>query len=333
MFCELFSQQLSALAYYFVRILRFPLLEEFGHYLDSRLNTTDSEGDEGEIFSKLIQNLPLDLATLKLEDDLNIINLDGQKVAIESADLPGIFTVDNSGKISVDWMADAGSYKGELAIFSLTGMENLTPGSTEYIKEASRRALSNTTEGYVILADTTEGARFNGELGESNYNSGDYQGINDFNFTPGTKVAFLLVPVGTVKQVFDNPTVEDKYRPLFSIATANPQGKTHLGQLEAGTFGWEDIRFDDDTDADYNDIIVHVQGLSGEVTSIEQLISSQRDWLTTKTAQDIISLVKGDEIGSENVIAPVINVHLVNDSGEDNKDLITKVISKKENTS
>jgi hypothetical protein len=96
-------------------------LEEFGHYLDSRLNTTDSEGDEGEIFSRLIQNLPLDLATLKAEDDLGSLNLDGQEIAIEKAAEAGIFTVNSSGKISVDWMADAGSYQGELAIFSLKG--------------------------------------------------------------------------------------------------------------------------------------------------------------------------------------------------------------------
>jgi hypothetical protein len=300
-------------------------LEEFGHYLDSRLNTTDSEGDEGEIFSKLIQNLPLDLETLKLEDDLKIINLDGQKVAIESADLPGTFTVDNSGKISVDWLADAGSYKGELAVFSLNGMENLTPGSTEYIQEAARRALSNTTEGYVVLSDTAAGARLNGELGERNFNRGDYAGINQFNFTPGTKVALFLVPVGTVKQVFDNPTGEDELRPLFSVATANPEGKIHLGQLTEGTFGWEDIRFDNDTDADYNDIIVHIQGLSGFVTPIEELVSDQRDWLNSETAQEIISLVQGEPIDSDSLgtVNPVVTVHLANDSGSDSKDLIT----------
>jgi RHS repeat-associated protein len=298
-------------------------LEEFGHYLDSRLNTTDSEGDEGEIFSKLIQNLPLDLATLKLEDDLKLINLDGEKVALEAADLPGTFTVDNSGKISVDWMADAGSYQGELAVFSLNGMENLTPGSTEYIQEAARRALSNTTEGYVVLSDTAAGARVNGELGERNFNAGDYAGINQFNFTPGTKVALFLVPVGTVKQVFDNPTAEGELRPLFSVATANPEGKTHLGQLTAGTFGWEDIRFDNDTDADYNDIIVQIEGLSGEVTPIEELVSDQRDWLNSETAQEIISLVEGESIDSENRVNPVVTVQLANDSGSDSQDLIT----------
>jgi superfamily I DNA and/or RNA helicase len=39
MFCELFSQQLSALAYYFVRILRFPPIEEIAE----ELGTTTEE--------------------------------------------------------------------------------------------------------------------------------------------------------------------------------------------------------------------------------------------------------------------------------------------------
>ncbi|MFA9202183.1 MAG: DUF4114 domain-containing protein, partial [Candidatus Nanopelagicaceae bacterium] len=300
-------------------------LEEFGHYLDSRINTSDSEGDEGEIFSKLIQNLPIDLATLKLEDDLHTINLDGQKTAIEASDLPGVFTVESSGQISVDWMADAGSYQGELGIFSLAGMENLTPGSSEYIQEAARRALSNSPEGYVVLSDGSKGAKFNGKLDESNHNSGDYQGIREFNFTPGTKVAFFLVPVGTVQQTFEKPTAEAESLPLFSLATANPEGKTHLGQLESGIFGWEDIRFDQDTDADYNDIIVQVKGLSGEVTPIEQLIAPQIDWLNSQTAQDIVNLVKGESIEptSEGTLIPVISVNLKDDSGSNHQDLIT----------
>ncbi|OKH30228.1 hypothetical protein NIES2119_31335 [[Phormidium ambiguum] IAM M-71] len=71
------------------------LLEEIGHFLDSRINAFDAAGDEGAIFSSVVQDVELDestLQTLKTEDDSAIINLDGKVIQIEqdgltSADL------------------------------------------------------------------------------------------------------------------------------------------------------------------------------------------------------------------------------------------------------
>ncbi|MBE9080097.1 cadherin domain-containing protein [Romeria aff. gracilis LEGE 07310] len=48
------------------------LLEELGHYIDSRLNSVDSAGDEGAIFAALVQGRALsdaDLSNLRSEDD------------------------------------------------------------------------------------------------------------------------------------------------------------------------------------------------------------------------------------------------------------------------
>ncbi|MFM6310927.1 MAG: DUF4114 domain-containing protein, partial [Dolichospermum sp.] len=116
----------------------------------------------------------------------------------------------------IDFLADSGSYHNEMAIFSLQNMDNLTPGSVDYIKEAARRALSNSPSGYTVIIDINEGAKFAGELGETNKNDGNYSGLKTFNFTPGDKIAFMLVPEGTVKQVFDNPSAGNSQRPLFS---------------------------------------------------------------------------------------------------------------------
>ncbi len=52
------------------------LLEEYGHYVDGLLNSTDAPGDEGAIFAELVQGNSLDVATLevlKAEDDSKII--------------------------------------------------------------------------------------------------------------------------------------------------------------------------------------------------------------------------------------------------------------------
>ena len=64
------------------------LLEEMGHYIDSQLSPDDSPGDEGAIFSSLVQNQTFgsaELLELRNRDDSNIINLNGQTIAIEQS--------------------------------------------------------------------------------------------------------------------------------------------------------------------------------------------------------------------------------------------------------
>lgn len=64
------------------------LLEETGHYIDSKINVKDAAGDEGDIFSRLVQGQTLDfgqLLALKAEDDTAIINLEGKDVLIEQS--------------------------------------------------------------------------------------------------------------------------------------------------------------------------------------------------------------------------------------------------------
>ena len=61
---------------------------------------------------------------------------------------PGTFLVENAdGQVKFDYQFDGGYYEGELGIFSLSGMEALTRGSPEFIAEAARRVLTNSTEG------------------------------------------------------------------------------------------------------------------------------------------------------------------------------------------
>lgn len=70
------------------------LLEEIGHAIDIQLNNIDSPGDEGEIFSVLLQGetlKPERLQQMKTEDDTADIILDGRNIQIEQA------TVSDSG--------------------------------------------------------------------------------------------------------------------------------------------------------------------------------------------------------------------------------------------
>ena len=273
------------------------LLEELGHYVDSQINQQDAAGDEGAIFAKLVQNQSFqagELAALKAEDDHGIlgikdINGQNQSIFVEHADTLGVFVVGATGKISIDFLADAGSYRSEMALFSLQGMETLTAGSEAYIKEAARRALTNSTLGYVAILDPNEGAKFSGELGEGNKNDGGYAGAKVLNFAVGDRLAFMLVPQGTVQEVFNNPNADGNKRPLFSISNANPNNATQFGQLVSGAFGWEDLRIDQGTDADYNDIVFQVKGATGAATDLGALIAAGKDWRNLPTAQEIIS--------------------------------------------
>ena len=63
------------------------LLEEAGHYFDKTLNTTDSAGDEGNIFARLALGEVLAgdvLQQLKLEDDRSTIAYNGQYIEVEN---------------------------------------------------------------------------------------------------------------------------------------------------------------------------------------------------------------------------------------------------------
>ncbi|NET00826.1 MAG: DUF4114 domain-containing protein [Sphaerospermopsis sp. SIO1G1] len=200
-------------------------------------------------------------------------------------------------------------------------MENLTPGSVEYIQEAANRVISNSNLGYIVIRDPSEGARFNGELGESNKNQGDYLGVQTYNFTPGVRVAMMLVPQGTIQEVVNNPNLGGNKRPLFSISEANPNNAVQLGELVSGTFGWEDLRNDGNTDTDYNDIIFQVQGLTGGVTDLNQVINPNRDWTNTSLGQEIITFAS--ETDNLDLTSPEITASLFDDSGLSNGDNIT----------
>ncbi|MEM7760212.1 MAG: hypothetical protein AAF298_19105 [Cyanobacteria bacterium P01_A01_bin.40] len=66
------------------------LLEEYGHYIDSQINSVDTPGDEGAIFSALVRGEELtvnELQNIKNEDDRAIVIIDGLATEIEQAKL------------------------------------------------------------------------------------------------------------------------------------------------------------------------------------------------------------------------------------------------------
>ncbi|MEC4868939.1 MAG: PA14 domain-containing protein, partial [Jaaginema sp. PMC 1078.18] len=193
----------------------------------------------------------------------------------------GYFTVGETGQVSIDFLYDGGGYRGELALFSLEGMAQFEPGSEAFIAEAANRALSNSEWGRIVISDELEGAKLSG-LGEwePNFNRGEYQGIKTFSMRPGDLLGAMLVPNGTVQQVVDQPSVGGSTRPLFSLATANPEDGFQVGQIadvtgEGHIFVFEDLRIDGQSDRDYNDLIFQIKGATGKAIHVDEVIEPQ----------------------------------------------------------
>ena len=209
----------------------------------------------------------------------------------------GIFTVEATGKVSIDYLLDGGRYRGQLAMISLKGMEKFVPGSEEFIKEAASRALSNSEKGHIVINDLTEGSRFFGLPSEDDPNEGAYLGVKTFAMTAGDEIGIMLIPNGTVKSVYDNPNSGGDLRPLFSMVTANPNEAFHLGQIaditgEGNTFAMEDLRFDSGTDKDYNDLIFQVRGAKGKAALMDDLVDPDKDWRKTDLGQALVAYAK-----------------------------------------
>ena len=286
----------------------------------------DSEG-----LAASIENLAAAESLSEPLDPIAFIdNLDTTEVAANLTNATfdsGVFTVGESGEVSIDFLFDGGAYRGELAVFSLEGMEDFEPGSDAFIQEAAQRALSDSELGYIVISDRSEGARFSGELGERDWNRGPYLGVKTFEMRAGDEFGLMLVPHGKVEQVEGNPGIGGSQRPLFSMATANPDDAFHVGQIaditgEGNSFIWEDLRVDHNrSDGDYNDLIFQIRGATGEAIDLDEVINPELDWRDSELGQELIEFIKGEPtLDSE---PPQIEAELANDSGISSSDLLT----------
>jgi Ca2+-binding RTX toxin-like protein len=106
------------------------LLEEIGHFVDARINTSDSAGDEGAIFAELVLGNSLDAATLqalKAEDDKAIIKVNGENVLVEQANPSGTPNNDNIPGTSGDDFIQG--LAGDDTLSGLGGNDQLSGGS------------------------------------------------------------------------------------------------------------------------------------------------------------------------------------------------------------
>ncbi len=106
------------------------LIEEIGHFIDGVLNAEDSIGDEGALFSELVQGHTLsatEIISLQSEDDRALVTINGQQLWVEQANVTG----DNSnnvlnGTASNDVISGLG---GNDTLSGLEGNDRLVGGS------------------------------------------------------------------------------------------------------------------------------------------------------------------------------------------------------------
>jgi hypothetical protein len=212
------------------------------------------------------------------------------KITVQQADCKprqGAFTVGSSGKVSANLLGSYAGYNAQVGVFSLTGMENLKPGSAEFNKEAARRILSNSTQGHIAVSNSHSGAKYTGNLGEGSSSQGAYADGPSLDMTPGDKIAVMMVPNGTIQQVLDNPSIDGDKKPLYSINEANPTGGTNFVELPSNKniFSFEDIRLDGNSDKDYNDVIFQLKGVENSNISA----APDLGWTKTSQYQDLVS--------------------------------------------
>jgi len=244
--------------------------------------------------------------------DVTLSNGQNATVAIKTTSEPypyssGVFTVDTTGIVKIDWLYDGGKYQGEFGIFNLAGMENLTPGSSEFIAEAVKRVLSNFDQGYLVFSDLQEGARFSGILGGEvrDWNTGDYKGVKSLTMKPGSQFATMLVPNSTFASLAQNPaTTDTNKRPLFSLVSSNPVYGMYLGQMADVNGMGKAYSYEDKdaatSDKDFNDLIVMITGATADLPSIDDLKSQVvtrakrdgTDWRTSELGRAILEHVE-----------------------------------------
>jgi hypothetical protein len=242
------------------------------------------------------------LYTAKLTVSDAVGNLASGTVKILVSDFKsGVFIVEDTGIVKIDWLYDGGRYQGEFGIFNLAGMENLTPGSPEFIAEAVKRVLSNSDQGYLVFSDLQEGARFSGLLGGEvkDWNAGQYKGLKSFAMPAGTQFATILVPNSTFASLAQNPATEDtNKRPLFSLVSSNPAYGMYLGQMAdingmGRAYSYEDKNAET-SDWDFNDLIVQITGAESSLPSLDSLLK-----LLLQPERDVINAIAASRTGEQ----------------------------------
>lgn len=242
--------------------------------LIGKVNGLEKVGENFKINSNLWSQNQQDLnLNFRNGDSITIKNFFSSEGKIENLVLQNqleSYQVSESGQIKVNFLVDGGKNKNSLGIFSLDGLENLEIGSQEFIEAATMRVKSNSELGHIILNENQESALFDPQ--RILFKTEPYFGEKSFQMQAGTKVALMLISDNTL----DN---------IFSIANSE---NDRFAEFKTGSDGYL-MAIEDAGDADYNDLIINIQGLKDQYNNVDLPSSNNIEWLENNYLQEISS--------------------------------------------
>ena len=200
------------------------LLEEIGHFVDAKINQTDSAGDEGAIFAALVQGQNLDVETLRIlkaEDDHSIITLNNQQIDIEQANTTLSFPGVSGG--SVTWADYNGDGKQD---FLLTGYTSSQYFYTGYISKLYKNTGNGFTEDTTISLPSVS----DGSVTWADYNGDGKQDLllTGYSYNTGSGSSYISKLYKNTGNGFTEDTtvsLPDVYNGSVTWADYNGDGK------------------------------------------------------------------------------------------------------------
>ncbi|MGK7898689.1 MAG: FG-GAP-like repeat-containing protein, partial [Xenococcus sp. (in: cyanobacteria)] len=175
-----------------VKAVRDLILEEYGHYVDATINSVDAAGDEGAIFSGLVQGETFtdsELQQLQLENDKAIITLDGEEIAIEQREA------------SVNNLPESLKIKGDLTNLHIGDFNG--DGKDDFLRQEKGSADNDNVRTADIFLSNGNGGFSRIGLPESFKIKGDLTNLHIGDFNGDGKDDFLRQEKGS----FDNDNV------------------------------------------------------------------------------------------------------------------------------
>lgn len=218
--------------------------------------------------------------------------------------MKAFFFVDQNGQIKIDFLYDGGQYtQGEVGIFSLKGMDLYETGSEGFIREAVRRATSNSTDGYVVVKDAEESALYSDDNNilywEPNFNGGAYQGEKTYEMNAGDAFGFVLTSNGSLDDVLTGERLTNYNRPIFSMSAANLNNNIQVADVLTGSqgtiIGFEDVVLQNGSNRDYNDFVIALEGVQSiGISNIENVMAHYHNWVNTGLGNEILNHFNSD---------------------------------------
>ncbi len=280
-----------------IEVIAQVITEEFGHFLDAQINKIDSQGDEGDIFARLVFNqslTPEELNSLKAENDHGIIQFNDQFINIEKSafeltnNIGETLAVTEDTTLVFQWTQREAQYNNEVGIIVFDNPEGKING------------ISPQAAGYFQKILTSEKSKVIFGKGNS---AGNWKQID---LKAGDYVGFYLVQNASSSEYLNNP---NSINIFSSITSVNTDNFDHVSSTNLGNniyrFNWEDLT--GGGDKDFNDVVFNVfeKGFKAGINNT-QTVSLTVEFLSNEAAyiNEIGFYLVDDIKGNINGISP-----------------------------